>query len=197
MEQSTTIQTWLIAAMSFVLFAVLPSCKGPQGDLGPAGPQGPTGSEGPTGSVGPMGPAGSDGNANVSNYDFTLTTDDWAGEGTGGEPGYYNFSDLELPELTDALLTSGMILVYFKPEFDQFWRQLPFIVTNETYSEVFEYLAAEGLIQLRISASDYFASAYDANVRVVLATANGMAELENLQIDLGDYYKVSEALGLE
>lgn len=192
MQQATTIHVWLIAAMSFLLFAALPSCKGPQGDLGPAGPQG---SAGPQGPAGPTGPVGSDGNANVSNYDFTLTVDDWTGEGTEGEPGFYNFSDLELPELTDALLTSGMILVYFKPEFDQFWRQLPFIVTNETYNEVFEYLAAEGLIQLRISASDYFASAYDANVRVVLATANGMAELENLQIDLGDYYKVSEVLG--
>jgi hypothetical protein len=200
MKLQITSQTLFASLLSLVLFAVMPACKGPQGDLGPAGPQGPAGPVGPAGndgSTGPQGPAGADGNANVRNFDFTLTSSDWTGQGTSGDPGYYLFSDLTIPELNNDILTRGMILVYFKPDFDLFWRPLPFTMTNSDFTEVFEYLAAEGLIQLRISASDYFASAYDAEVRVVLATANGMAVLEDLNIDLANYFAVSEALGLE
>lgn len=200
MKLLITSQTLFAGLLSLVLFAVMPACKGPQGDLGPAGPQGPAGpvgSAGNDGATGPQGPAGADGNANVRNFDFSISPGDWSEQGTAGDPGYFLSADLSLPELNTDILTRGMILVYFNPSFDAFWRPLPFSVTNSDFTEVFEYVAAEGLIQLRISASDYFASAYEADVRVVLATANGLVVLEDLNIDLANYFAVSEALGLE
>jgi hypothetical protein len=79
----------------FVLVLLGCSKQGPAGAAGPQGPQGPTGPTGPGGSKGDTGTA----NVIYSQWDtsFSGTSAEWV-----------------VPELTQSIIDSGVVLVYFK-----------------------------------------------------------------------------------
>jgi hypothetical protein len=77
---------------------------GPAGATGATGPTGATGATGPTGATGATGPAGADGSsADIKSYLFTNKS-----------VTYTLNTHLELPAITQDIVDSGVILVYFR-----------------------------------------------------------------------------------
>ena len=171
---------WVMLLM-LPVFVLFTSCQkeGPEGPQGPAGP------------AGPQGPQGEEGNANVMSFSFDLNSTDWVDNGTSGDPGFFISQDLVVTELTEDILNTGLILVYFA-NFDDSWQQLPAFIVNSTFTQKFDYTATLGLISLKVQATDNLASNFNGEIRVVLATADIIEGLEG--IDTSDMYAVLAAL---
>jgi hypothetical protein len=92
---------------SLVLLFFLISCA-KQGPIGPAGPAGTTGSQGP---AGPQGPSG---NANVTTVIFDSVT----------VPTNSTYTFM-IPAITQAIVDSGAINVYYKAAYTDEWIPLP------------------------------------------------------------------------
>lgn len=71
------------------------------------------------GDTGPQGTAGIDGNADVfGTNDITLNSSDWVANET------YFYADITSPEITQAIIDHGVVIVYEKSEL--FWNALPY-----------------------------------------------------------------------
>ena len=116
----------LIAMVVFVLQGCL---KGPAGPIGPEGPAGSNGStgpagqqgqQGPAGPQGPQGPRGATGSANVI-YSYWI-------------PGVYGLANnLSVPDITQGILDSGVVLVYTYVIASKVVYQLPVSFPNGFY----------------------------------------------------------------
>lgn len=139
-------------------------CKkeGPQGPQGQQGTQGVPGAPGPTGPQGPQGPQG---NANVKTGTIIPTNAQWLWNSfwtlttsTGSNTLYATrYVDINTNLVTAGIVTTGTVLVYFKPTGDA-WTPLPFrfldVTRNYYFNIVYEY--KQGLIRLH-----YF---WDSNI---------------------------------
>ena len=94
--------------IAFVSLSLL-SCKKDE-VVGPQGPTGSTGPTGPAGSTGQTGATGSTGNANIITVYVTVFSSSWINYGTLNEYWRYSFS---VPQITPAIIDSGVVLVYF------------------------------------------------------------------------------------
>jgi hypothetical protein len=117
---------------------VLIACK--KGDIGPEGPIGP---QGPQGEQGAQGPRGNPGTANViySNWaslahNYRDSTIDLANR---------RINHIAVPQLTQAIMNNGVVLVYMRFNTTQFM-QLPYTITSINAPIVMDYLAVVGKI---------------------------------------------------
>jgi hypothetical protein len=117
------LRTAAFVALSIVAVSGCKGDAGPTGPAGPAGPQGPTGATGPQGPVGPAGPQGPTGNANVKATIVTVTNSQWLWNSlysfttaSGSTTSFFTrYADITTPQITDDILTNGMVLVFFRP----------------------------------------------------------------------------------
>ncbi|MFS4454792.1 hypothetical protein [Maribacter sp. 2304DJ31-5] len=88
----------------FIAVSLLMACSAEDGEDGAIGPSGSQGEQGP---AGPQGEQGDPGTANV-------IYSGWIGHGFGNSPVESSAAgfDIEAPEITNAILNNGVILVY-------------------------------------------------------------------------------------
>jgi hypothetical protein len=156
------------------------------------------------GGKGKDGQDGADGSFIGSNTEFEIITDSWQEESIGNANAVFLKTTLEVPLLTQEVLSSGLILVYFqKSGNNNPWKQLPFNQfdfndSGEQITETYEYAAHLGKIDLNLYQSVGGMLMNDANnlskpsgkVRVILTNINGLHILDELEVNLADYHQV-------
>ncbi len=168
--------------LTLTLFAaVMSSC------IGPRGPQGPPGRDGRD---------GQDGNANVWSINYLALENDWYDVGTPGQDGYYLALDLDVPEIDNIIVNSGVVMVYFRETETSPWVALPytFISHNPEYIEKLDFMYDLGFVGMQSQASDREATPYAGTFRVIVADGVPIGKTD---IDWTDYEVVSEYLSLE
>ena len=158
----------LLAGMTTMM-----ACKGEQGDPGPAGV---------------MGADGIDGNANIQNYFTTFTSSAWVTENANRI-----HVDLNIPTITSDILNTGLVVTYFQDIGSTYWLALPFTYSFPGGSQSYHVEVNPGEIRLTSSSSSSPFSG-GLNVRVVTASADGLAQNPNL--DWSNYEAVASALNL-
>ena len=183
------------------------------------GPTGATGAKGATGPAGPTGPQGPEGNANVIVDTFTVTASaDWLYNSQYSfetSPGSYveyftRYYDVELSQLTQAFLNTGMVLLYFNPNplaNPNQWTILPyqFLDASGDFYYVMGYQAYVGEIEL-----DYFFQQIVANstipvlsnynipiytFRLFLVSSSTVLSMGKDQVNIHDYNQVNRYTG--
>jgi hypothetical protein len=203
-----------IFGFAISLLVLLSSCA----KTGPQGKTGATGSAGPSGPSGPTGPQGPAGNANVMTDTFTLSNSDWAWNSsysfttaTGSYTTYFTrFYDATDSLITEDILVSGLVLVYFTPftgNLDQ-WEPLPYTFLdfsgNFYYNIVFEtfqdvvrlhyFYTSNGTGATPTTLSTANIPTYSFKVIVISGTiATGMREAH---VDPANYVEVVKYLNL-
>lgn len=132
------------------------SQRGPVGLPGGTGPQGPQGIQGPKGDAGAQGPQG---NANVTSTVVTLTSADFAwssnyswSTGPLSYTEYFTrYHDIAVPAITQAVLDSGSVEVFFTPRKDipNTWVPLPFSI-DSSFGFTDNYAIEVSLGQVRV-----------------------------------------------
>jgi hypothetical protein len=149
---------------------------------------------------------GADGSFIGSNTEFEIITDSWQEESIGNTNAVFLKTTLVVPLLTQEVLSSGLILVYFqKSGNNNPWKQLPFNQfdfnhSGEQITETYEYAAHLGKIDLNLYQSVGGMLMNDAinlskpsgKVRVILTNINGLQILDELEVNLADYHQVSQ-----
>lgn len=145
---------------------------------------------------GPQGPPGRDGNANVFSIAYDVREGDWKDFGVEGEPGFYRYLDLTVPEVNQQIVNSGLVLAYFRERDKDPWIALPytFISHDPSFTETFDFVYGLGFVSLKSAASDRGATRYNGTVRVIVAEAVPVAKRA---IDFSNYQEVIELFGLK
>ena len=97
----------------------------------------------------------------------------WQISGTEGEEGCYQFQEFKFPEITNAVLNEGAVLVYY---IDKEGRDnmlplvLPYDEGRETVIETIRFDCEKGYLTLIIEASDFMAvpSSWDIRFKVCI-----------------------------
>lgn len=156
------------------------SCKGEQGDPGPAGVAGTNGVDGTN---------GADGNANIKNYATTINSTDWVGSNLTRK------ATISVPNITQEILNTGLIMVYTQDAFSSQWYATPFSVAinaNTTWS--YHYVADVGQIVYHSTSNDGNPFTGNLNIRIVTASADGL--VRNPDLDWSEYNEVIRAIYL-
>jgi hypothetical protein len=166
------------------------ACEGPEGPEGPVGPAGPTGATGANGQNGKSG---------IKSFNFSINSDAWLQVSTYGQPDYKIYTYINIPELTEDILNTGMVLVYARGgqnnESNGNYIQLPYTNLTPTYNHVERFELATGAIAITHEDDDGLVGTPTLyEVKVVIAPREGLIRPD---IDISDYAAVAEYLGLE
>jgi len=161
-----------------LLFA---ACEGPEGPIGPPGPPGPP---------------GLDGNANVFSINYVIIADDWVDDGQPGDPEFFRFLDLSVPEITQDIVDNGLVLVYYRVDENERWNILPFTIINHDppFTQVFDFTYDPGFVTLYVKATDRDGDLFEGDVRVIVAEGIPITKTE---IDFSNYEEVKALFGLK
>jgi hypothetical protein len=178
-----------------------------QGPAGPAGPTGPTGPQGPTG------------NANVIVDTFTvMSSADWIYNSQYSfetSPGSYTeyftrYVDVNLTELTQSFLNTGMLLIYVNPNAlanPNQWQVMPyrFLDGSANFYYVMGYQTYVGQIELdyffeeiNTSATLPVLSSYNIPIysfKAFLISSTTVLDMKQAGINMNDYNQVSRFTG--
>ncbi|WP_421805564.1 collagen-like triple helix repeat-containing protein [Flagellimonas sp.] len=196
-----------IVMLGLAMNLALVSCSGEDGEQGAQGLPGEQGPQGPQGAQGPQGEqgeAGQDGNANVSKliYDFTLD---------GNEPApEQNIIEIDLPELTNEILTSYTLIFFLEDIDDNFYLAIP----GRDFFNDRQFDIAMTTGQLRLTVSDYDGWSFQfgwipglyerLHITMIeinpdtMGGKNSVAnDLKSAGVDITNYHEVMEYYGLE
>jgi len=181
MKKNTFLSVVTTALMVFSM-----SCEGPQGPIGPVGPPGVPG---------PPGPPGSGGAAEVFSINYSIIADDWIDEGQPGDAEFFRFIDLSVPEITDDIVNSGLVLAYYRVDGQSPWNFLPYTVINHDpeFVQVFDFTYDPGFVTLFVKATDRDGDRFEGDVRVIVAEGIPITKKE---IDYSNYEEVKNLFGL-
>ncbi len=164
----------LLSLLLLVSITAFMSCKGDQGDQGPAGTN------------------GLDGNANVKSVTIPITSANWVSISAD-----QNLAELSVPLITQAIADNGMVMVYFKTTYlgldGNTWTALPFSLARSGYTEAFSFAVQTGKVFITETASDNLPVEPAGTIRVIVATADGMA---TAPVDWSNYQDVKDYLQL-
>ena len=166
---------WPFRSLFITAFALLFALSFAACDQGPVGPPGPPGPPGATGPQGPQGPPG----PTVSVTSFDLVFD--VNTAVESSDGLVLFSEYDAPEITDNVVTAGLVMAYYFEETSGTWTAMPYTYGEESqeinavdYTLTFGYAFNTGFMQIFYEASAPFALdfAVSRDVRVAIF-ANG------------------------
>lgn len=151
--------------------------------------------EGPQGPPGQDGRDGQDGNANIISINYEAIESDWYDVGTPGEDDYFLALDFEVPEIDQAIVDNGLVLVYYRETGNSNWFALPYtaISHNPEYIEKMDVIYDLEFVGIQSKASDRSATPYAGIFRVIVADAVPVGKRE---IDYTNYTEVAEFLGI-
>ena len=168
----------------FTLIAVLAlafaACEGP---IGPAGPPGLDGFDGIDG-------------VQASSIQYEVIATDWQDVGLPGEDGFFRALDLSVPEITQSIEESGLVLVYYRSLDEDPWTFLPltFVSHSPAFTEVFDFVYETGFVTLLSSSTDRDGTAYEGTVRIIVAPG---VPVTKKAINFHNYEEVKEIFGLK
>lgn len=193
----------LISFLTISMFfasVLFQSCKGLPGTNGAQGNTGATGAQGPQGVAGTTGSNGKDGNANVLGRVLTVQASEWK-KYTYQDNTYDYKTVVPIPEITQAVLDRGLVMVYKGNSSGASWTAMPFNTAfqsgNTTYVYDFDFVHAFGAITLweSISSGDTPAPTAARYYKVVVLTPQG--RIANPNVNYKDYAEVAKAFNLE
>ena len=163
---------------------------GPTGATGAQGPQGPTGATGATGGIGPQGPAGPEGPAgpagpagqNGSNV-ISLVIPNQNVSLTG-------FTTFSVSEIDQAVVDSGLVMVYFKQAGNVGWYALPYSEAGNTL-----YVSSYRFGELDVKAN-FTATGLDFRIVIIKSTTAVSFTNRHPGLNLRNYNQVASALHL-
>jgi hypothetical protein len=179
------------------------------------GPVGATGATGPQGSQGSTGPQGPEGNANVTVDTLTLTSAQWLWNdnyalytSSGSYTEWFTrYHDVSFAGVTQGVLDSGIVLVYFTPYMANGWAPLPYSFDSGAgYAFDFVYVTSPGQVELEFffepysttatlpTLSSYNMATYQFKIVAVTGTLTA-SQRSQLQT-ANDYQTAAEILGL-
>ncbi len=169
--------SYLLISFLFIISA----CEGPEGPIGPPGPPGLD---------------GLDGNANVFSINYAIIADDWVDDGVPGDPEFFRFIDLSVPEVTQDIVDNGLVLAYYRVDESERWNFLPFTIINHDppFTQVFDFTYDLGFVTLYVKATDRDGDLFEGDVRVIVAEG---IPITKKAIDFSNYEEVKELLGLK
>lgn len=184
-----------IAVLSLALFIV--SCQ--KGDAGPAGPAGTQGPQGATGSTGPKGDTGT---ANViysAWLDVVYIADTFRSTGNVLDTaGYY--TNITAAKLTNAILTSGEIKVYWNAGTPTAPVVLPLPYSDLVYDFI-SIQPAFYLNRINLYATDNYGTFTQNNLKYnqyrYILIPGAVPGFAAQPVDWNDYNKVKAYLGLK
>lgn len=191
---------FILAALCSLVF----SCT----KTGSTGPAGATGATGATGAQGPQG------NANVMTKTFSPTSSQWLWNSdyefqtnpTSYTEYFTRYYDAAFSSITQGILDSGMVLVYFTPNYNDNanqWDPLPYEFTdgsgNFNYNIVFETKVGTVrlhyfFVQLVASATIPTLSTYPIGsytFKIVAVSGSLASSMKNAHVDVNNYAAVS------
>jgi hypothetical protein len=209
MQQKTTF--FGILSLVFFVCILSTSCS----KTGPAGPAGATGATGSQGSQGSTGPQGPEGNANVIVDTFSLTSAQWlwndayalyTSNGSYTE-WFTRYHDVSFAAVTQGVLDSGMVLVYFTPFMANGWSPLPYSFnTGAGYDYAFVYVTTPGQVELEFYFDTYSTTATPPTLstftmatyqfKIVAVTGTLTASQRSQLQTANDYQTAAKILGL-
>jgi len=175
-------KTFSILSMAALLFV---GCTPEDGDIGPVGPIGPAGQNGINGQNGIDGQDGNDGqdgsdgqngSANVQSNNQTVLITDWT-------PGLVLRDTLAVPALSQAVVDSGMVLIYLRSTTNATWDLMPFsfvaFLAGQPATLTFQagynvgevYLSASNSLNANITPNAVFPGDRDFKIVVVPAAS--------------------------
>lgn len=177
---------YMVISLVVVFFA---ACEGDIGPPGPIGLQGPPG---------PAGPAGTPGVGQAFSINFDIREEDWFTPATGVDENSELFLDItDIPEITEQIVESGIVLVYYRREELDPWVFLPFTQINnidgQQFVEVFDFIYDVSFVGLRLIADDRGTVPIPGTVRIVIAEG---IPLGKNKLDFSNYEVAKEIFGL-
>lgn len=176
----------LQGALMFCTVLTILSCQGPQGATGATGPQGPAGT------AGAAGPA-------AQTATITVAVGDWQPVGVGTPGAYLQSGWKTAANITQSIMTSGVVLVYMQMETNPAtWQQLPITFYGTNIFQVFDSQYRLGQIQIFINQSSTTAPSTPTGAityRVVAITGTTTTALST-QMDITSYQAVKQAFHL-
>lgn len=143
--------------------------------------QGPPGPSGPPGPPGPPGPSG--GTAAVTSFDLIFDVN----TAVESEDGLVLFSEYDAPEITNNVVTAGLVMAYYFEETSGTWTAMPYTYGEESqdlnavdYTLTFGYAFNTGFMQIFYEASAPFALDFAVSRDVRVAIFAGGFQTSNL-----------------
>lgn len=172
----------LNALMVCAVLAVL-SCQGPAGATGATGLQGPAGVAGPS--------------AQTTN--ITVAVSEWRASGAGTPGALLQSGWKTAANITQSVMTSGVVLVYMQMETNPAtWQQLPITFYGSSVFQVIDAQYRVGQVQVFINQSSTVAPPTPTGTitfRVVAIAGTTVTALA-AQMDITNYQSVKKAFNL-
>lgn len=180
------------------LLLLLAACEGAEGPAGPVGPEGPRGPEGPPGEQGPPG-------LGVEVVTFEVNNANFVAESNI----FFSLSQ-PMPELTQDVLSRGLVYAYTDRCTNDTWYALPYVfLLSPDNAVTLSFALRQGTFGFLLAYSYVTSNPTDfidgCTVRVVIAeppdgrrtidgkTVDGLLD----GVDVTNYEAVAKALGLE
>lgn len=166
------------ALVALTMSVAMVSCAGDDGEQGPAGP------------------AGAAGNANVNEYTFTVTSNDWGRTGNSA----ISYDTLDVSAINQSVLDEGAVQVYQTFDDSLGWNAMPYryltldqsgnSVTNANLRATYNV----GIVSLSHYTDDrLLAPINDMQIKVVVIPSSALVE----GVDPTDYEALQAVYGLE
>jgi hypothetical protein len=208
-----------LSAAATILGIIL--CVAACSKTGPTGPQGATGAAGAAGTAGAQGPAGPQGPAGAANVftdTFTVANAGWAGTSLywysyapNSSLGFVaRFHDQAFSKVTQGILDTGMVLVYFVPyeSSPNEWTNMPYVFlgTSEQFYYNYQYDVSPGKVRLWYfytpNGSYAIPTTLSTDViathryKIVAVSGTISTAMKRDRVDVGDYNQVITYLNL-
>ena len=182
-KERRAIALLLQGALMLCTVLTILSCQGPQGPAGAAGAQGPAGAAGPA----------------AQTATITVAIGDWQPVGVGTPGAYLQSGWKTAANITQSIMTSGVVLVYMQMQANPAtWQQLPITFYGTNVFQVFDTQYRLGQVQIFINQSSTTAPATPTGAityRVVAITGTTTTALST-QMDITSYQAVKQAFHL-
>jgi hypothetical protein len=151
--------------LTLLLVVVLASCRGADGDPGPVGPQGPQGFPG---------------NANVYAFNYQANPQDFFSIGSFGNEGYGWSTQLNVPEVTQAVMNFGLVMLYYRTNESSPWIAMPDVYPYTGFSRHLQYYVQLGGVNIELIDSNFLTPAPNVTHWFKVVIAEGYSGKTNL-----------------
>lgn len=131
----------------------------------------------------------------VKSYVFDMYSSDWSSNGTYGTDNYSYIAAHNISDITSDVVNNGTVLGYIGNSSG--WFALPYTLTFSTWSTNINYAYVVGGVGFECKDTDLHSTAPSGTLtfKMVILTQKDMHLIDN--VDINNYYEVSEALNLD
>ena len=132
--------------------------------------------------------------AEIKTFQFDIQPSDWYENGTAGQSNHLYYISHSIPDITDAVVSSGTVLGYMGNS--SVWLALPYTETYPSYISEYNYQYQAGAVYILLKDSDLFTSppAGIITIKIVVLTEIEKNILIENNVDVKNYEEVSRVL---